>query len=462
MSQFCAKDCKNIQCKIKLYQGLVCREHDEDGVTRMKRYPLSAGAAKGDITLGENILPIPFFLTIEMNRVVDPIYVRVLDIDDGHQRALFITFDMLIVPNPEETMEFICDYTGLSKEYVFLAATHTHEVPLLGFSETTSSEAETKYKLWYTEILETLKETIKRAEEAKRPARIGYSTGKSYININRDEIIDGKGTIGNNFERPSDKTLALVRIEDKEGVPIAFIVNYAVHAVVMNGCLVDGTIGICGDLPGKTSAMLEEKFDGAVALWTSGAAGDQNPRIMTQYTTNTKEGETVVKSLGESGYIILDFLANEHVRDIIAVNKSLVCDKTEAKIFASERLAVCPRRIRDAEPDESFKNTEESELTVTYTLRLLTIGDIAFEGISAEVVTSIGMALKSASPYEKTMVVTHVGTYCGYVPDDWGYKNNTFEAKGTLVQKGYAQPAFLKGFAEMFDEEQRLRTDSKP
>lgn len=412
----------------------------------MNRYPLSAGAAKGDITPGDNILPIPYFLTIEMNRVADPIYVRVLDIDDGQHRALFITFDLLIVPNPDETMKFVCDLTGLSKEYIFMSATHTHEVPLLGFMAVTESDKEEKLKMWHAEILETLKDTIKRAEETKRPARIGYSTGKSYINVNRDVIIDGKATLGNNFERPSDKTLALVRIEDEAGIPIAFIVNYAVHAVVMNGCLVDGSIGVCGDLPGRTSAMLEEKFDGAVALWTPGAAGDQNPRIMTQYVFTKDDGQTVVENLGEAGYIILKYLAEEHVRDILAVNKSLVCDKSEGVIFAAERIVQCPGRPLG----------DGTAIPVSYILRLLTIGDIAFEGISAEVVTSIGAALKSASPYDKTIIVTNASSYSGYVPDEWGYDNNTFEANGTPVQKGYAQPAFLNGFAEMFDEERKV------
>lgn len=414
----------------------------------MNRYPLSAGAARGNITPGENILPIPYFLSIEMNRVADPIYVRVLDIDDGQHRALFITFDLLIVPNPEETMKFICNLTGLGKEYVFMSATHTHEVPLLGFVGAAEQGKDDKLKLWYSEILDTLKETIKRAEESKRPARIGYNTGKSYINVNRDEIINGKATIGNNFERPSDKTLALMRIEDEAGAPIAFIVNYAVHAVVMNGCLVDGSIGVCGDLPGRTSAILEEMYEGAVALWTPAAAGDQNPRIMTQYVFTKDGGQTVVENLGEAGYIILKYLAEEHVRDILEVNKSLVCDKSEDGIFAAERNVQCPGRPLGG----------GTAIPVSYTLRLLTIADIAFEGISAEVVTSIGTALKSASPYEKTMIVTNASTYCGYVPDDWGYENITFEANGTPVQKGYAQPAFLKGFEEMFDEERRMKT----
>ena len=51
---------------------------------------------------------------------------------------------------------------------------------------------------------------------------------------------------------------------------------------------------------------------------------------------------------------------------------------------------------------------------------------------------------------------THVNTYGRYVPDDWGYENNTFEANGALVQKGHALPVFLKGFKEMFVEEDSI------
>jgi len=429
-----------------------------NGALNMNKYPLSAGAARGDITPGDNILPLPFVFSVVMDRIADPIYVRVLDLDDGQKRVLFITFDMGIIPYPDETLKFICDITGLSKESIFMAATHTHEVPFIGFSMLPMPDAEEKHRRWYSEIQKALKDAIKQAGENKKPARIGYATGKSYINVNRDEIIDGKSELGNNFERPSDKTLALVRLEDEEGSPIALIVNYAVHAVVMNGCMVDGVIKISGDLPGRTSAMLEEKLGGAVVLWTSGAAGDQNPRIMTQYVTEMKDGLPVVKSLGEAGYMILDFLTNEHVRDILAVHQSLVCDRNEAEIFVAERLAVCPRRLtpQNAEVAESSQNAAGSDPTVSYTLRMLTVGDLVFEGISAEVVTTIGTALKIASPYEKTMVVTHVNNYDGYVTDDWGYENHTFEAIGTFVQKGYAQPAFLKGFAEMFDEKNHI------
>lgn len=41
---------------------------------------------------------------------------------------------------------------------------------------------------------------------------------------------------------------------------------------------------------------------GAVALWTSGAAGDQNPRNMTNYGCQMVDGEMKYCNIGETGY----------------------------------------------------------------------------------------------------------------------------------------------------------------
>lgn len=380
---------------------------------------------------------MPFIGTVVFDKVMDPIYVRALAMDDGKHKALFITFDLCILPHPEEMLKLLTENTGIPEEYIFMAATHTHNVTPIGFNlYADNPENMRKCTLWYESMKQVVLDTVHQAEAELRPARIGYATGKSYINANRDEIKDGKTDLGINFERPSDKTLYLVRIEDTEGIAIALIVNYAVHAVVMNGYLVDGAAGLCGDLPGRTSSLLKKKMDGAVVLWTSGAAGDQNPRTMTAYGLEIKDGKPQIRSLGEKGGMILDFLSDEHVRDILRTNESLMCEDSDIDLFAAEEIVTCPGK--DEKPD------------VSYTLRLLMMGDIAFEGISAEIVTTVGQAVREASPYRKTILVSHTSRYCGYVPDGWEYEHDAFEATGTPVKQGAALPAFIQGFKELF------------
>ena len=65
----------------------------------------------------------------------------------------------------------------------------------------------------------------------------------------------------------------MIKFESLNGDPIALYYNYAMHAVIT------GTLDlVSGDIPGATSRYIESHFnDKAVALWSEGAAGDQNP-----------------------------------------------------------------------------------------------------------------------------------------------------------------------------------------
>lgn len=409
---------------------------------------LSAGAAKGDITPEENLLPLPFFGPIKINRIDSRLHVRALALGDGERKSLLITIDLTMILFMEELLKKISEETGIPKEYIFIAATHTHEAPIVGmdvFTDADPSEKkdEDKKKIaaWAGEMRDIIVETAKQAVSAMKPAKLGYGTGKSYINVNRDALLEnGKSEIGSNYERPSDKTLHVIRIEDLEGKTIAWIINYAVHAVAMNGCLIDGCIGINSDIPGNTADALEEKEQGAVALWTSGAAGDQNPRNMTNYGYQMVDGEMKYCNIGETGYLVMDALVKEHVRDILAVNGKITCTERQAGLYGAEKIVMCPLK-------------DHAEQSLPYVLRIFMIGDLALEGVSAEVVTSIGKAICEVSPYKKTMMITHALGYCGYVADEWEYEHEAFEVGNSPVAKGVVQPLFEEGFEELFRTE---------
>ena len=405
----------------------------------------SAGAAKGDITPDESLLPLPFFGPIKINRVDSRLHVRALALCDGERKSLLVTVDLTMILFMEELLKKISAETGIPKEYIFIAATHTHEAPIVGMEaftgtdlSTDSDEEKKKIAVWAGKLRNTIVETTKQAVSAMKPAKLGYGTGKSYINVNRDALLEnGKSELGNNYERPSDKTLHVVRIEDLEGKTIAWVINYAVHAVAMNGCLIDGCIGINSDIPGNTAEALEENEQGAVALWTSGAAGDQNPRNMTNYGYQMVDGEMKYCNIGETGYLVLDALVKEHVRDILAVDKKITCTERQAGLFGAEKIVMCPLKDQEGQ-------------FLPYVLRIFMIGDLALEGVSAEVVTSIGKVACEVSPYKKTMMITHALGYCGYVADEWEYEHEAFEVGNSPVGKGVAQPLFEEAFKELF------------
>ena len=399
-----------------------------------------AGAARGEITPAKELLPMPLIWGIRFTEVLDPLYVRVISMSDGKHQSLFVTFEITAVPYAEETLEFLEKETGIPKTFIFLCATHTHGItPYLPGFYKESSKNEQKSRRWYGDIKRVLLDTVRKAMKAMVPAKIGYGTGASYFNICRDGIYGNLSKMGFNFDRPSDHTIRIVRFDDLEGRTIALIVNYACHAVVMNGSLRKGlTTPITSDYPGRTCKKLEDQMGSAVVLWCSGAAGDQNPWIMSQCALN-ENGRYRNKNIGKVGEWILEYLSREHARDILKGNHGIVCNMMDADIVCREKTVPVAAKNR-------------GEKDIPYRLRLFQIGDIAFEGISAEIVTSVGKAVRESSPLEKTILVSHANGYHGYVADEWEFEHNAFEAGSCLSQKGMAQPAFVKGFHELFAE----------
>lgn len=344
------------------------------------------------------------------------------------------------VPYVPETVAFMKEATGLDDTEIILAATHTHGVPFIGWQLMPQEEkVESIYRKWYEVIKQGMKKAADEAMQSVQPAKFGYREGRSYINVNRDEIVDGKYIYGVNYERPSSKRLDFFRIENMEGKIIATLTNYACHGVVTNGNMIGDDVWLTGDLPGVASAMLEEKL-GGVALWTSGAAGDQDPRTCCNFGYDPTR-PFHIRSFGESGFLLLESLAAEHVRDILRTNDAVECHPVEAEIQSLKR-DVLVRKLGSKKGDAP---------KVPFTLRTVRIGDFAFEGVNAEIVTTIGEKMCDMSDSKHTVMVTHTDGCWGYVPDNWEYDNNAQEVGEAIVARGCAETVFLEELRDMFE-----------
>ena len=82
-------------------------------------------------------------------------------------------------------------------------------------------------------------DAVKQAKTKIQPARVGFGTGFSYLNVSRDNIdIDTHlWTQAPNLNGLSDKTVAVIKFESLHGEPIAVYMTYAMHPV--NGFLAD-------------------------------------------------------------------------------------------------------------------------------------------------------------------------------------------------------------------------------
>jgi neutral ceramidase len=418
--------------------------------------PFRVGAAKVDITPSQEELPKQFL------GVLDRLYSRAIVVDNGHTSVALISLDAGAVPNQlwQSVSARIGKELGIPAGNVLITATHTHSVPF-GF------RGNTRYE-------DKVFQSVKIAKEGLRPARISYGTGVSYLNVQRDMIDPQthRWWEGANYRGLSDKTVAVIKFESLSGDPIAVYYNYAMHAVITGNLDL-----VSGDVPGATSRYIEEALGGkAVALWSEGASGDQNP-IYFQQTYDLREirikdyakrgkdisnsmppgGEgldrsnpDVARLMNEQKQMILSMgqILGEEVLHAIRESKRSVSD---GRLFGKSTTITCPGRERTNEGRGGFPGTYKDGPPVQIKLGLLMVDDIAIGAVDGEVYDEIAMRLKSESPFAKTMMATLTNgmAYSGYIPDDASFGHYTFEVLSSRLQPGCAETAIVNGIIDM-------------
>ncbi len=420
---------------------------------------LRAGAAKVDITPNAGAqLPMSGYAgrTEGFKAIHDHIYARAIVLGDGSRLAAIVTWELVGVPTPvwEELSRRIATETGIPVEYLLLAAVHDHSAPS---PAGIYGNASPKSAAYTRKVEDDTVEAVRKAKENLQPAKVGIGTGKAYVNINRREYSPQHEWwwLGYNPAGPSDKTLTVIRFDALSGKPIAFLIDYPVHAVVMG----PQNYQISGDIAGATSRYVEnyyrgrpedtprsdagfairrrpEKFtEGVVAAWTSGAAGDQNP------IAEARDSDfTLVDALGT-------ILGEETVRVAGAVHTT-----GRAVLWGKQAVVACPGRKVEAGPRPRKDYKWEDADPVNIRLSLLMIGHIALAGVSGEPLTMIYQHLMKETPFSHTVMIAHANGSSGYIPDDAAFGQISYEITTSHLKPGCAESAIVNGFLELMDQ----------
>ena len=414
---------------------------------------LRVGAARVDITPAEDAaLPMAGYgsRTQGFRGIHDHVFVRAIVLDDGTSQSALVAWESLFVPEAiwAETSRRISSEIGIPPERLLICAVHDHGAPTLPATNATPQQ-----QAYITTVENSAVDAVRLAKSQLRPARFGVGTATAYVNVNRREFTAGRGWwLGFNENGPSEKTVTVLRFEDLTGKPIAFWVNYAVHAVVMG----PDNYQITGDLAGATSRFVEQHYlgndrprsdagmrvrlrpeeratgNGVVAVWTSGAAGDQNP-----VSAASGEDFTLVDALGK-------ILGEAVLRAVSAVKMT-----SEVSIRGGQKVAACPGRRVDPGPTPRTEYTFTDADPVNIRLTLLTINDMALAGVSGEVFTQIGRRLARESPLKPTVMVTHTNGSSGYIPSDDEFEPVSYEVTASRLKPGCAEGAIVNGFLEL-------------
>ena len=425
---------------------------------RAQTMMLRAGAAKVDVTPSEKELPKNY------RGILDHLFARAIVVDNGSSRAAMVSVDAGAIPSPlwEHLSARAARELNIPVDQFLLTATHTHSVPWT---------APAGYE-------DRIFEAMRQAVAALRPARMAYGTGVSYINVNRN-IIDPKTHRwweGPNYDGPSDKTVAVLEFDALDGKPIAVYYNYAVHGVIT------GTLDlVSADIPGAASNYIEESLgDDAVAVYSNGAAGDQNPIYFNQtyelrdirIKDYAKRGQDISNAMPPGGEGLnrndprTALLMEQQKRMILSMGQflgeevlhvsraSLERPIVEARIEGAQKSVTCPGRKRLDKGRAGYPGVYEDADPVAIRLSLLAIGDTMIGGVDGEVFTLIAQRFKRESPYKHTMMTTLTNGMArsGYIPNDAAFGYNTFEVVSSQLKPGCAESAIVDGLLDLIDQ----------
>jgi neutral ceramidase len=352
-----------------------------------------AGAARIDITppTGHALWGYAARKDTPSDGVLDPLLARALVLGVGKQRLVLVSLDLGRAPTRTSTATIREQVKKAGIQQVFLVASHTHNGPVLELDNWPTPQTS-----YVRQLERKLVSVILDAARDLRPARIGVASREVGFNRNRHS---------RRPEKPVDRELLVLRVEDTQGKPIAHAVNFAAHPTLIDS----HSRKFSADYPG-TLAALVEKETSAPCLFLQGAAGDLSP--------NTEKGAdpgTFGKALGNE---VLDLARTIRCKAPATPSLGL---REEPFTFSSRFDLSNPviNRLFSAAffPDlvafyeREYRNGIRPQLGLA-----LLDGRIAFVGVSGEFFCGHSLSLKRRARLEAVFFLGYCNDYHQYFP----------------------------------------------
>ena len=376
----------------------------------------------------------------------DTLSVRVMLLASGATRVAIAVLDQTSVHG--ELVSSLQVAAGRAADVdpgnVFICVSHTFSAPHVD----PASDARV--------IADAVSRAATRAALTLEPARIGFGRGTCHANINRDVPTAEGWWLGANEEGVVDRSLAVVRIDDLRGHPIAILMNYAVQSSVMNESLTAaGKRLATADLAGAAARHVEEQYgDEAVALFLIGAAGDQGPYLSANRHTIDADRSWSRADAHDRGHLLVDLLGERLGSEAVRVAASIASETAEPALrVIHDSVTVHAQRApasRDLKPVTRYDFQPDGTADVPIAIAL--IGDIAFIGVQPELNAVTGLDIKARSPLRKTLVVTMVNGGAKYMADAASYDKITYEAMNSRYARGSAEAVAAKVLAILEDQ----------
>jgi hypothetical protein len=407
---------------------------------------LRVGAGKKEICIPQEYLALEGFGIVH-----DPIHARAVVIG-AQEQIVIISLEITSMPEDEINMirQMISERTGIKEANIWVCATHSFSSPHLLPNAALKTEKNIQLKEAYrSSIHEAVCIAVDNAVEKLRPARMGFGKGICDIVANRDVELEDGWWVGTNGEGLTDRTVSVIRFDDREGNPIAIISHFSMQSSVLDQSeLTNGGKAVTSDVAGNACAKAEEAFGkDTVVMYMIGAAGDQAP-IEKAVGEHFEDKKRVRSDLHEEGFAICDKLSDELKDSICTVAEEIECNQDETQIEVYIMKTIVPAKKMDKDihslmPVRECTYVDDGEKEVS--IEGIRIGNIAFIGVQPELNCKTATSILGMSDFDMTLVCTMVNGASKYMADESAYDRCCYEAMNSPFGRGAAELISDKG-----------------
>jgi hypothetical protein len=445
-----------------------------------------AGVAEIDITPPIGHRMAGYFDERFATGIHDPLHAKAIVLEQGGEKFAFVFCDLvglsLHVSAPARKDASV--KTGIPIANILIASTHTHTGPLFDDVRRKFLHEDAIKKLgndphetiYYPKFLEEkLVKVITEANSRIAPAHIEVGIAKQYgISFNRryrmknGTVAFNPGQLNPNIVAPAgpiDPDVGMLIVRNAGGKPIAGLTVFAMHADTTGGTLYSA------DYPFFLQQTLRSAFGPKyISAFAAGTCGDIN-----QINTGVKEqvkGFEVSERLGSTlGKTVLNNLSNAQPIS----NPSFA---RFSKTITAPLQPVTPAQLADAQAKipqlgdtnagffmkvQAVKVLDLAEKGTNWPMEVQVFrlnNDTAIVGLPCEIFVDLGLAIKAASPFKKTIVMTICNDRPSYVPTAKAFKEGSYEISNARVQPVVGQ-MLVDTAVELLNQAKSSRSESK-
>lgn len=420
------------------------------------------GLASVDVTPPIGYRLSGYFYERFSTAVHDPLQAKAIVFRQGEQRFAWVFCDLVGVPSTlsSAVRDAAAAKTGISRQHIFVAATHCHTGPLYfgplrdyfhaqAIQRTGSDEHEA---IDYAgEITAKLTELIVAAAAEAKPTELsiavvpqpGLSFNRRYF-LQDGSVATNPGKLNPNIDRPAgpvDVELGLLQFR-RDSKPIAGLSLFALHLDTTGGT------ELAADFPFYIERDLRAAFNPEYqSIFGIGACGDVNhldvahDRPQKGYEEAERIGATIAAAAVEALESATPIADPDFAVAAITTNVPLQeYTDAEAATARADLAKVGAREMPILDQVAAVRIVGIDDYGVQalpMEVQAFRLSDsVAAVALPGELFAELGLAIKQRSPFDTTLVFELSNDYPGYIPTRRAFAEGGYEPANAKIAPG--------------------------